>query len=190
MTDLRKSLARLSFETVGSIVAIVVGIAALFVAWDEARSVRKQQAASVLPVLKIASMNTNDETGAETSIVVQNVGIGPAFIESARIEWGDTVVDNVEDLRAFVADGQTSYGIWTSRLEGEILGGGEHYDLFAVTISADELTRENLSVLRTAIFDNLQISACFCSVYDDCWTTSLNKKYRPEPADECRRRAA
>ena len=65
---------RISFEAVGSIVAVIIGLAALFVAWDEARSVRKQQAASVLPVIKIRTINLNNDEGSISSVVVENVG--------------------------------------------------------------------------------------------------------------------
>lgn len=180
----------LSFETVGSVVAIVVGVAALFVAWDEAKSVRRQQAASVLPVLKISGVNSNEMDGSVTSIVVANIGIGPAFIESASIIWNGEVLDDVEALRAILREDEVPYGIWTSRLDGEIIGGGSSIDLLAISLQRSPQSDEQTYALRRRLYEGLQIEACFCSVYEDCWETSLNKQYRPEPVKECRRPGA
>jgi len=190
MAKVEKSLARISFETVGSIVAIIVGIAALFVAWDEAKSVRKQQAASVLPVLKINSLNLNEVDGSITSIIVKNVGIGPAFVENAAIYWGDEKLPSMEAVRQRIEEDGNYYGFWTARLEGEILAGSEEFNLLTVTVPAGPDSNARTNALRTTLYQNLGVDACFCSVYEDCWTTSLNKKYRPEPVDECRRSEA
>ena len=51
--DLPRRGWRLRFETVGSISAIVVGVAALFVSWDQARVMRQEIRASLWPALQI-----------------------------------------------------------------------------------------------------------------------------------------
>ena len=179
---------RISFEAVGSIVAVIIGLAALFVAWDEARSVRKQQAASVLPVIKIRTINLNNDEGSISSVVVENVGVGPAFVESATLSWDGEPVDDMEALRSILDGGATPYGFWTSRLDGEILAGGEQYNMLSVTLRHGADSDKQTAALRRSIYSKLKVTACFCSVYEDCWEAKLNKRYRPDPVDHCERR--
>mgnify|MGYP003700507319 CR=1 FL=1 len=181
---------RISFETIASVVAVIVGVAAVFIAWDEARSVRKQQASSVLPVLEIRTININNEEGSVSSIMVENVGVGPAFVERADIIWNGEIIGGTEDLRQILDDGSAPFGFWTARLDGEILAGGEEYNLFSATLGTSPDSNEQTSVLRRKLYSNVGVVACFCSVYEDCWETTLNKRYRPERVKYCRRKDA
>ncbi|WP_306252432.1 hypothetical protein [Parvularcula sp. IMCC14364] len=176
---------RISFETVGSIVAIVVGVVALFVAWDEAKSVRKQQAASVLPIVKIFTSYTTTEMGHKSAVIVQNVGVGPAFIENARIIWDGTQLQDVRSGLAVLPGANDLVEIWTSPLYGEIMSGNDEYEMFSAIMPSEKVTAEYISSLKTSINRNLIIEACFCSVYEECWTTNLNSTIRPQPIKSC-----
>lgn len=182
-------MRRLSFETVGSITAIVVGVAALFVAWDEARSVRRQQAASVLPIVKMETPFMNGDDERSFRIEVRNVGVGPAFFDRADILWDGELVTVAEELKFNAQEAAGEAGFWTSELDGYVLGGGESMLLYEVTWEpgakgAEQRAYEVAALIRRSV----QVEACYCSVYDDCWRTELNRQGRPEPADRCRPR--
>ncbi|WP_298913677.1 hypothetical protein [uncultured Algimonas sp.] len=174
------------FQTVGSISAMVVAVASLFVAWDEANSVRRQQAAAVLPIIKIATPFMNDASDRSFRINVSNVGVGPAFIDKADIRWNGQSLQSIEALRPLIADTAGDAAFWTSRLEGQILGGGETLLMFEVDWDPvrDGAARAAAST-ATSVWDDLTITACYCSVYDRCWVTEMNRTGRPDRVDSC-----
>ncbi len=177
---------RISFETVGSIVAIVVGVAALFVAWDEAKSVRKQQAASVLPILKVYTLYVSEEEGYKSAVIVENVGVGPAFIENARSSWSGESLQSIRAGLRHLPDAQNLTNIWTSPLYGEIVAGDSQYEYVSAIMPTDKISATYVNELKNTIASNLKIEACYCSIYNDCWKTSLNKDGRPEPVKTCK----
>lgn len=177
---------RFSFETIGSVSAIVVAVASLFVAWDEARSVRRQQAASVLPILKIQTPFMNDDQDRSYRIEVHNVGVGPAFVDAATVTWNGEPLGRAEQLRFNVEKLAGEAGFWTAELEGQVLGGGESSLLYEATWPpGDEGAAERAIATVRAINAALAVSACYCSVYDDCWRTDMNRQGRPDPAPRC-----
>ena len=182
---------RVSFETIGSISAIVVALASLFVAGDEARSVRRQQAASVLPILKVQTRSLNDSSERSVLIRVENVGVGPAFIDAGTIRWDGEPLGSVEDLRGRVQAIGGNASIWTAPLQGQVVGGGSGFDLFAATWTADaagagEATLQAIRLVQ----ESVTIQTCYCSVYDDCWRTEMNRLGRPDHASRCEAEAA
>ncbi|MCQ8184552.1 hypothetical protein [Parvularcula maris] len=179
-------MRKLNFETIGSISAIVVAVASLFVAWDEARSVRRQQAASVLPIVKIETPFRNDDEVRSFRIEVSNVGIGPAFIDRGRIAWNGEEVRTAEDLKFNVEDTAGKAEFWTAPIQGQVLGGGDTFLLYEVSWDpnaegAQEAAFTTVQTLREAV----EISACYCSVYDRCWRTGMNQLGRPERVGQC-----
>lgn len=182
-----KRRRRFSFETIGSISAIVVAVASLFVAWDEARSVRRQQAASVLPILRIQTPFMNDERERSYRIEVVNVGVGPAFIDRGVITWKGEPVRTDEDLKFNVMDiAGEGAEFWTAPLDGQVLGGSESFLLYEVTWPPTEEGAAEAAVMTArSLVDAVDISACYCSVYDRCWQAEMGRLGRPERAERC-----
>ena len=99
MTGGFKQRLRLNFETVGSITAMVIGACALFVAWDQAQIMRKQQHASVLPVINIDGGFSTSADSHVMTLSFSNDGIGPALIESASLTLDGREILDWPDLR-------------------------------------------------------------------------------------------
>ena len=178
-------IPKISFETIASAVAVFVGVAALLVAVDEARSVRRQQEASVLPLLKIWTENRTEAAGRTYSIMIDNVGVGPAFIETGAVRWGEATLGSLEDLRArFEKDGGAS-AFWTARLAGEVIGGDDDLLLFNAAWPGDTFDPETGGAFLVETYAELAIEACYCSVFDRCWVTEMNASTRPREVKSC-----
>lgn len=182
----------ISFETVGSVSAMVVGVASLFVAMNEAGSVRRQQAAAVLPIVKMTTFNSSSDEGTIVSLEVENVGIGPAFIEAERMSLDGTPIIPSEGqtaasaLREVIADDVGDAGFWTSRLEGEIMRSGDSFPLFSATWRPETEGRGAYAgALIRRLFNDLDLEICYCSVFDECWETTVNAEERPKPIKSC-----
>lgn len=181
-----KSRRRFGFETVASVSAIVVAVASLFVAWDEAGSVRRQQAASVLPIVKIDTRYLNSDTERSYEIRISNVGVGPAFIDRGVITWDGMPVQTVEDLEYNVVDLAGDADFWTSELQGQIVGGGESFLLYRAVWDPDVAGSEAATRKTVAkLWESMDMNICFCSVYDSCWTTRVNHLGRPSEVRTC-----
>lgn len=169
MSEGGPSKLRLRFETVGSIAAIVVGVAALFVSWDQARVMRAQQHASVLPALQIDGYWGEYEHGAQFGVRVSNNGVGPAVIRHVALSRdGDSVTDSSALVDMFPDGSNFS---WSS-MNGRILAAGSIIEPFSVS-PPDDLSQEAGAAL-VADWVRWDMEICYCSVFDRCWTTNTS----------------
>ena len=151
--------------------AVIIGVCALVVAFYEVRIMRADQRASVLPLIELrrsAHMTATDDFD-EPGIVMQlefnaeNVGIGPAKIVDFRVTvderpfktWGDAI----RELLGY--DESISYSNTT--IMGRTIPAGRSIEMFGVT--APELAND-----INANIDRIDFQACFCSVFNECWT--------------------
>ena len=134
---------------------------------------RADQRASVLPLVELNRSTVrsirNDSEGASTvtqlKFNAENVGIGPATVADFRVTvdgeafktWGDAI-------RALLGRNESiTYG--NSTIMGRTIPPGRSIDMF--TIKGTELAGE-----INANADRLDFEACFCSVFNECWTAS------------------
>ena len=171
-------------EMLVAVSAVFIGVCALAVSLYETKLMREEQRSAVLPILELSRSyytKSSDETreGWRLSLHADNVGIGPARIH-------DSVV---------TVDGKP-YTTWRSAF-GALLGSDVtiSYSKSTIngrTIPADrsikmfDLSNTELVVPIFAEFDRLEFEACFCSVFDECWTTTYSSFGAAEPVAECK----
>ena len=176
------SKLRLRFETVGSITAIVVGVAALCVSWDQGRVMRAQQHASVLPALQIDGYWGEYETGPRVGVRVSNNGVGPAIIRHVTLlQDGEPTADYDALLSIFPDDISTS---WSS-MNGRILAAGDIVEPLSIGLEA--LPEGEAQQALVAEWTRWGMTVCYCSVFDRCWiadTRSVGERVSP-PGGEC-----
>ena len=176
---------RLDFATVGSIAAIVISAVAVFIAWDEAQIMRRQQHASVTPIVRITTSFVIQEDRQVIAITAENVGIGPAFIEGALVKNSSGEEITMEEALGALPEGLMRPGLWTSSPEGLVMEAGGEAPLFVATWPVDESIDNAVRRYWSGFADSVELNACFCSIYDRCWTTSLNQKARPTRTEKC-----
>lgn len=180
MTD-EKQRKRISSEMIVSVSAVVIGVCALAVSLYEAQLMRAQQRASVLPILELSrSHYTNQERTDNWRLLLQveNVGIGPAKIVdfvvtvdgAPKKTWGDAM----EALLG--GDARVRYGV--STIGGRTIPADRNVTMF--DLSNTELTPD---LVRE--FDRLDFKACYCSVFDECWTTAYSSIGGTQPVAAC-----
>lgn len=174
------STSRLRFETVASIVAMLVGVSALFVAWDQAQIMRKQQHASVLPVVNVsAGLRTTRDDHALT-VTFSNGGIGPAVIKSAALKIGGEDVSGWPDFAERLLPPALRSGAETSFDSAiGILAAGDEAKAIEITWPRTEEVTPAIEELRTRILAStgaeIDFTLCYCSVFDRCWVTSAQE---------------
>ncbi|MCB2112407.1 MAG: hypothetical protein KDD85_02530 [Parvularculaceae bacterium] len=180
----------MNFETVGSIVAMVVGVSALFVAWDQAQVMRAQQHASVWPLINTEFTVDPSPEGLALEMSVSNRGVGPALIESASLLVnGEPVAGRAALLNSIFGDNQPagSASLVGSSLESNALGAGESVQLFRMTWQANEENVAAFSALGQRYINgegaDIRLEICYCSVFNRCYVSF--EEGRPKTVRSC-----
>ncbi|WDI33034.1 hypothetical protein PUV54_07470 [Hyphococcus flavus] len=180
----------LNFETIGSIAAMVIGATALFVAWDQAQVMRKQQHASVWPLLSDDFTIDKNEDGYVVELTLANKGVGPALIESAYVTIDGEPASSRPAFMQGVFKNQQPAGsarVNGSSIEGSALGAGDAVSVFKVTWPDTEDNRQSFSALANRYVDGegpqVSLAVCFCSVFERCFLSE--DQYRPRGVKAC-----
>lgn len=190
MSEKNKAIVNLNFETVGSVVAMLIGAAALFVAWDQAQVMRKQQHASVWPLLSPDFIIDNDETSLFLRLSVANDGVGPALVESAFLTLnGEKSTSQSEVMEFLFADTKPSgaANLKGGSIEKTVVGAGEKEEVFNIAwpINDNNIAAFTALANRYVAGEELNVSMtiCYCSVFDRCFVANGND--RPERIRQC-----
>jgi hypothetical protein len=161
---------RLTAEMITAFTAVIIGVGAIGVSIYETTLVRQQLKGSAWPNVEVGF--TYNEEGFR--YLITNTGVGPARIQYAEItvdeepvgDWGELF----ERLELDVGRYSTSY------ITRGALPPGTIYDVLVVGSEqpAEALYRHQ---------GRIRISACYCSVYDDCWIKSIGED--PIPVRVC-----
>lgn len=174
-------IVRLTFwQTVLSVVGILVALLALYAALNESAAVRQQTAAAVWPFVQLTIADFDTGEAAGFSIGFTNVGVGPAKV-------GDVLVSidgkPAPDWRALVGLVGGDAGAMVSRnwVSDRVLRPDETIELIK-TMDIPLVRR-----LTTAIREPRNyIAFCYCSIFDDCWLADSRKNLQaPEPVEMC-----
>ena len=163
--------------------AVLIGVCALGVSLYEASLMREEQRAAVIPLVELSrSYNfgqpDDPERNGRLTLQAENVGIGPARIVDFKV-----TVDGIARkswLAAMQAmlgtDQPIRYG--QSTINGRTIPPDRTVTMF--NLGDFELTRDIIGE-----FERLDFEACFCSIFDECWTTSYSRFGTSEPVEAC-----
>jgi hypothetical protein len=159
------------FETVGSIVAIVVGVAALFVSFDQSRVMREEIRASIWPALQVDGFVSREEDLMLIGLAVQNAGVGPALVERVTIRHQGEPVPDLETLRSLMSPGAD---LSFQTLGGRIVAAGATVMPFELRVpgSGDADVGETMARLQR----EWTAEVCYCSTLDQCWVADVSSE--------------
>jgi hypothetical protein len=162
-------------ESIIGICAVIVSVVAVAVAAYEARLQREWQRAAVWPHVQLdrsyylTDPNSEpDSRGRTLTLNAENVGVGPAHVRDFHVTvdgklqatWGDV-------MRALLGtEEEFQYG--QSTILGTILPPERKIQLL-------QLSSQSYSDRLYGEMNRLDFSACFCSVFDECWQTSYRE---------------
>jgi hypothetical protein len=143
------------------------------------------------PVLQFGHGNQRDDGTRSLEFGVANVGSG-----MARVVWFELRVDGkaMSDMSAtvlalvpgLVLRETIPLNIVTSSLANRTFAPGAQQRVFGWDRPADKETEllKAWEVLNTARFKRITVEACYCSVFQECWTSNLSGDV-PKPLPEC-----
>ncbi|HEY2481970.1 MAG TPA: hypothetical protein VGI30_07220 [Caulobacteraceae bacterium] len=164
--------------------AIFISGVSLFVAIEHGKTERDLVAANSWPFLRPA---TSNDYGPEHDLEfgVSNGGVGPAKVKTFEVFYQGAPVTDPHDLLRrccglstdpVVMKHQINNAFVTSAVEDEVIRPGEDNIVFRLRKSAADpqvAQRFDQALRGFTQRGPLSFRACYCSVFDECWTTSL-----------------
>ena len=168
-------------EMLVGISAVVIGLSALGVSLYETSLMRSEQRAAVVPILELGrsyNRSVTDPSRNRLSFIAENVGIGPARVIDFRVtvdgEFHPTWNAAVGALAG--AEDRISYSM--STINGRTIPPDRRIEMFKLS------DLEYLDAILEG-FERVDFEACYCAVFDECWTTKMSTFGASAPVEGC-----
>ena len=179
---MEKRFLRLTFwQTILSVAGVFTGAVALYAALTESQAVRQQTAASVWPYVQFMINDTNNGDSASFALSLDNVGVGPARMRGMQLTYNDRAVRDWEELTEALLEQNAELGVvyGKSSVSRRVLGPGESIEAFQTHHT--ELAMK----MQEAVYSGaMTLSYCYCSIFDECWSTSSSRPADEEPIEQ------
>lgn len=138
------------FQTIGTALAIIISLAAMFVSIYEASILKSQQTSMVWPYLDLSQQYDNNGFAIEIS----NKGTGPAIITSVQVDYNGLPVESIDVLMDSLNPNRTfGYDILrNSTLGNQVIMSGETRVVFGLPYNDEtRVVQSNLGKVRIRI---------------------------------------
>jgi hypothetical protein len=172
--------------------ALFISVVSLGIAILHGRTMEKMAeanarlvAANSWPFLSYGAGTVTTDGVTRVDIHVANTGVGPAKIESAELEWkGIAYGSDQAFLKACCGLDPSESAFDSDLLPNEVLRAGERIKFLGFTQSASPAVFAALQ--RAMLSRDLQLQVCYCSIFDECWTSDLTTlSLKPTPVQAC-----
>lgn len=167
MTDKKSPKGRIHPEMLVGISAVIIGLCALGVSMYETSLMREEQRAAVMPILELGrsyNVSASDPSRNRLALLAQNVGIGPARVLDFKVTVdGKPQLTWDATMRALTgADQRIAHSM--SVINGRTIPPDKTVQIFEL---------KDMNFLEGILEENgrLEFEACYCSIFDECWTT-------------------
>jgi hypothetical protein len=150
-------------EWVIALSAVVVSLATMGLYIYQARIMQSQQLASVWPYIEWTTTFSHAD-GVDLSVI--NKGVGPARVKKTKLLLDGKEITDVREMLHILTSGKSdSLSIFGSVVDDRVLASGEEVRLF-------HMTGKDIDMNKTiAAFKKVEYFVCYCSIYDECWTS-------------------
>jgi hypothetical protein len=178
--------------------AIFISLCSLALAIHHGRTMERLVEANSRPFLQFDSSNgevrPNGELAHEISVTISNPGAGAARIERFSITLdGHSITDWPALVRALTAeaaakhlvpDGPLSAGqfSYATVAPSFLKGGGEEVIFRWTRAEQNAALWDYVDTVRQS--RRIDLQACYCSIFDQCWT-ARTASFRPEETKHC-----
>lgn len=180
--------------------ALLISAVSIFVAYSSNQSMERITRASSWPFLQLGSGNASDDGAHELSFGVANVGTGPARLYTYEIQIDGQPLPPGTHLmtRMLQACCNEEFTAATTRAGGQVAAMGsemsqpmsERFIAPNTEVLALRWPRTEENAALWAALDRarqtgrITVSACYCSVFDDCWLAQT-RQFPPQEVASC-----
>jgi len=185
-------LKRIDIGLTTGIIAVFVAFMSLLVARAQTKMALEIQKASVLPIIDIdmGYLKKPDLKGVPKQhfeVTLNNVGAGIAHIQSVTpMIKGEPVTEYQVFEDAVMTRRMRSWTTLTESPAAGYLRAGENITPVSYRMGSAE--GELSAYLRGEWgipFQDLDVTVCYCSVFEDCWIVNYVDRKTPKPVDTC-----
>ena len=129
---------------------------------------------------------TAENSVTKIHMKVYNSGVGPAKIESAELVWKGVAYGRDQDFLKACCDFDPASGTAfdSDLVPNIVLRAGEQIPFLQFAQSANPAVFAALQ--RAMLSRDLQLHVCYCSIFDECWTSDLTTlSLKPTPVPAC-----
>lgn len=177
-------MSKESFSVMEGVIAagaLITSAAAVFIAWDQAKTMRVEQHASVFPAIQVDPYARREVDGIYVGFTVENAGVGPAFIRSARLLNEQDALTGYEEITRLVPG---RVDIKFEQLTGRTLAPGVSRDALQLHWNGLAMPTE-LENAAYASTGDMRMEVCYCSTLDRCWISTSGDRIHPQRVDTC-----
>lgn len=181
------------FDIAIAIAVVAVSVGSLYVSLHTGETMEKlveQNSrlvrANSVPLLQFDTGNIGDDNrSSEVYMAVRNAGTGPA-----RVVWFEVLQDgkpvrNYQDLMpAGTRLSRFESNIVTSSIAPSMMPAGERRKLLSWPRPASSPAAQSAWDHVNEVRQGLKVEACYCSLFDECWTSSATADV-PKPVATC-----
>ena len=180
-------------------IGIVTGLCALLISFVGILTSRaafklnqETQKARVLPIIDIdmgyvKRLDENDQQRDYFEVSLKNVGAGIAHVQSVTpTAKGEALTTYQEFEDAIMTRRMRGWATLTEKPATGYIRAGESItpNAFKIGGSSSELLAYLRGQWGTPL-DGLDLSVCYCSIFDDCWTVQYDNRKQPQPVTDC-----
>ena len=150
------------------------------------QNARMVRAAST-PILQFSHGNQTDDGRAVLNFSLRNAGNG-----LARVVWFELRVDGQpmgsmeQAVKTLVPAAPVIEHAASNTIAKRVLAAGGNLHVFGWQRPADDQVQlgQAWATLDKARFGKMEVQACYCSVFEECWTSTMNGDV-PKPVQDC-----
>ncbi|MEM9284551.1 MAG: hypothetical protein AAGA39_01595 [Pseudomonadota bacterium] len=177
-------------NSVIAIAALVTSVAAVWVSWSEARLLRESQEASFRPIIETMITTKTSQDTLSIALALRNSGHGVAFVEDVSMSVGGQPVTDWESFYGplFPDDLRQDVDLnWSSATGFFQPGESKGILLMHWPATPDNVARFESFLREDASerMEALDVTTCYCSVFDQCWKREIGLTEKPTRTDEC-----
>jgi len=155
--------------------AVFISGVSLYVAIEHGKTERDLVAANSWPFLR-QTLSASADPGSDLSFGYMNVGVGPAKVKAFEVLYDGAPVASMRDLLqrccGLTAEAARNpiAGLETDAAVERVLRPGESA---SIAILHRPKADPQLASRYSEAMRRLSFRGCYCSVFDECWTTTL-----------------
>lgn len=174
--------AMLGHVTIG-VPALLISLVVAYGTYVQAGATQRMQEAAAWPFVAYSTGNYTPEGQRLINLSFTNNGLGPALVGPVEVKFRGSVMRSPVDLLAACCgyrDNQTMQ-LRTSPIVNVALRPGE--EVLFMGLPAVPANTEMVDLLD-ASREEIQVRACYCSIFDDCWIVE-GAQARPRAVEAC-----
>ena len=184
-TSHHRHTGRPLLDLVLGISAIAISLTSLFLAIQNDKAMEHLVQANSWPLVQVTYSTSNADASPHAHLDIANKGVGPASIESLDVTFQGRHLRDKKDLVDALLKRTTVTEhphVLSSDVVHSVLSAKETVT-FIDFIPLQEYSPQDYAAITQGI-QELQLQACYCSVFDECWIFD-NKTPRPTQVKTC-----